>query len=133
MKYVFDADMGSLPAIMEAAEQSAKECGCTQKQTMDILLAVEELAVNIINYAYCSSGGSIEMTLHKDNGKIILNLSDSGQEFNPLETEKPNITSSLDEREFGGLGIYLVKQTVQSLEYQRKDDKNIVTASFLCG
>lgn len=132
MIYKFPAVNGSLTPLMQIVEGFASDAGCSREQQMNLLLAAEELSVNIINYAYGEVSGDIEMTLEKSGNSILLCFSDTGQPFNPLEAEDPDISMSLDERTPGGLGIYLVKKLAQSLSYRREHGRNIVAADFPC-
>lgn len=133
MAYKFPARTESLEAIMQTAEKFALDAGCVRCETMNFLLATEELLVNIISYAYDETGGEIEVSLDKQDGMITVEISDCGQLFNPLEAKDPDISLSIDEREPGGLGIYLVKKLSLSLEYKRIGNKNVITAVFPCG
>ena len=87
----------------------------------------EEVYVNIVSYAYPNQEGTVEVSINKINNEIILNFVDFGFPYNPLEKPDPDITLSLEERQLGGLGIFMVKEIAKNVIYERKDDKNILT------
>ena len=90
----------------------------------------EEIYVNIASYAYPNQEGIVEVSINKTDNEIILNFVDSGIPYNPLEKPNPDITLSLEERQLGGLGIFMVKKMAKDVIYERKDEKNILTIVF---
>lgn len=102
---------------------------CTVKVLNEIYLAVEEIFVNICHYAYAPKIGSVEifMDLEECNGSQIFKISftDEGKQFNPLERADPDITLAAEERQIGGLGIFLTKKYMDEVKYDYKDKKNI--------
>ena len=102
------------------------------KEQMKISVAVEEIFVNIAHYAYGDSVGNAEIDIDVDNDKksIVVLFKDCGTPYNPLEHEDPDISLSAEEREIGGLGIYIVKKSMDEVSYQYKDGKNILTISY---
>lgn len=91
-------------------------------------LAVEELFVNICNYAYGDKIGEVKIECLV-NDDISVTLIDWGVPFDPLDRKDPNTHASIDERPIGGLGIYMTKKNVDKFEYEYKDNKNISTIS----
>lgn len=94
-----------------------------------INLALEEALVNAVEYAYKEGLGKITLSAeYRDDIKtLVFVLSDAGVAFNPLEHPDADTTLSLDEREIGGLGIFLIKEIMDKVEYCRKDGANILT------
>lgn len=102
----------------------------------EIELVMEEIIVNIVNYAYIDSNRPAQENIidvqisvgQSDPCKylFLIQIKDQGIAFNPLEKRDPNTSVSLEEREIGGLGIFFVKQLAQKVEYRREDDKNII-------
>lgn len=93
-----------------------------------IRLSVEEIAENIVNYAYNNGNGFVEITTTLDEaGMLIISFKDAGVPFNPLEKEDPDITLSLDERPVGGLGIFICKKMMDSVSYVFEDGCNNFT------
>ena len=95
-----------------------------EKYKIDV--AVEEIFVNIAHYAYGENQGDAEISAIVSDGVLRIVFSDSGTPFNPLEREDPDITLSAEEREIGGLGIFLTKKFMTSVDYEYKDGKNIL-------
>ena len=98
------------------------------KVVYKIELALEELLVNVASYAYAPRHGIIDISYEVvDNPRtIVITIVDQGKAFNPLEMEDPDITLPSEERRIGGLGVFIVKNTMDELTYDRKDDKNIL-------
>ena len=92
-----------------------------------IKLAVEEAVTNIINYAYQNdTEGKISVNIEADESRIRFLLSDSGAEFDPTGESKADTTLSVDERPIGGLGVFLVRNLMDSINYERVDGKNVL-------
>ncbi|MCL2217164.1 MAG: ATP-binding protein [Defluviitaleaceae bacterium] len=93
----------------------------------DILVAAEEIFVNIVHYAY-KPGQSGEVAINASiTDKAIFRFEDTGIPFNPLEIEAPDLNVALEERKIGGLGVHLVKNLMDKVEYERAGGKNILT------
>lgn len=94
-----------------------------------IRLSIEETVENVVRYAYEDSVGWMEVGTDLDAAGLILSitLKDAGKPFNPLEKPDPDITLSADEREIGGLGIFLCKQLMDDVTYRYEDGCNILT------
>jgi len=90
-------------------------------------LALEELVSNVIRHAY-KDGDSNRICVRIDVGKdqIVLVVEDSGPAFNPLDLPEPDLDKPVDERPIGGLGVFLVKKTVDRMEYERLDNRNVL-------
>ena len=95
-------------------------------------LSIEEAVENVVRYAYEGGIGWLEAGTSLDKDKLLLTveLRDAGVPFNPLEREDPDITLSAEEREMGGLGIFLCKQMMDSLNYRYEDGNNILTMTM---
>ncbi len=120
------ASRETLPELYAFVEKTLEEAGCPMKTQVQICVAVDEIASNIVQYSK-----SPKITLQIDSvrnpfrAKLI--FIDSGNPYNPLQKEDPDITLSAEERQIGGLGIFLVKKTMDKMEYCRDGDKNILT------
>ena len=91
-------------------------------------LALDELLTNVISYGFpADESHFIDITIELTEEEVCVQITDDGLAFNPLEQDEADTTLSIDEREIGGLGIHLVKKTMNSIEYQRTDNKNILT------
>lgn len=103
--------------------------------TTQVDVALDEILSNICNYAYTGVRGDMSMgyAFVDDPAALVLRFTDRGVEYNPLEKADPDITLSFDEREIGGLGIFLVKNTMDEVTYKYEDGCNILTLYKLIG
>lgn len=129
-KLTVDATLTSLDEVVVFVENSLSTTSCPMKLTMQVALCIEELFVNVASYAYENRQGVCTIRLetqHTDtDGIVFIELTDSGKPFNPLEKEDPDITLSADEREIGGLGIYMVKKSMDQVTYDYCNQKNVL-------
>ncbi len=102
---------------------------CSARVNMQVCLAVEEIFLNIVNYAYRPKDGdaTVRCSIGGDPLQIIIQFLDKGHPYNPLERKEPNLDLTAEEREIGGLGIFLVKKSMDSVEYVYQEGKNILT------
>ena len=110
--------------LIESVMQST---GIDVKQQNNIRIAVEEIFVNIASYAFPNGEGDVSVSVIADSDKLSIEFCDSGIPYNPLDKADPDISMSADEREIGGLGIYMVKQMMDDVRYRYEDGKNILT------
>lgn len=116
-----------LARLYDFLEQQAERCSIDAALLMQIKLAMDEAVTNVIQYAYPESEGDIRIDMGCDDKGLKIIITDNGIPFNPLESHEPDITLSLDERPIGGLGIFLVKQLMTNVRYDRSEGKNILT------
>jgi len=92
-------------------------------------LSIEEAVENVVRYAYDGGIGWLEVDIHFDQDALLLTieLRDAGTPFNPLEKEDPDVTKGAEDREVGGLGIFLCKKMMDSIEYRYEDGNNVLT------
>ncbi|MBP5495805.1 MAG: ATP-binding protein [Bacteroidales bacterium] len=92
-------------------------------------LSIEEAVENVVRYAYDGGIGWLEAgtSLDEDSLVLTIELRDAGIPFNPLEKEDPDVTLSVGERKIGGLGIFLCKKMMDSIEYRYEDGNNVLT------
>lgn len=131
-KIELQATIENTSELLSIVERGLEEASCPIKDQMKISVAVEEIFVNIANYAYGDSEGKAEIEIDIDNDKksIIITFRDSGTPYNPLQHEDPDISLSAEEREIGGLGIFIVKKSMDEVSYQYEDGKNVMTISY---
>ena len=98
-----------------------------------IRLSVEEVVENVVRYAYANGDGFLGVETETDgNGLLTITLTDAGKPFDPLEKEDPDITLSAEERQIGGLGIFLTKQMMDEVRYKYENGCNILTLKKQC-
>lgn len=119
-----EPDEASIVKVAEFVESELKERGVSDKMVMKINIAVDEIYSNIVRYS-----GAHEVTARclVEDEKVTLTFEDDGVQYNPMESPEPDITLSAEERDIGGLGIFMVKKSMSSLDYEYKDGKNILT------
>ena len=124
-----EATLDNLSEVLGFVDSFLEENYCSAKAQMQIDVAVEEIFVNIASYAYAPKTGNATIKLDRAEHSPIATIipEDEGVPYDPLAKADPDITLSADERQIGGLGIYMVKKSMDSMEYQRADGKNILT------
>ena len=101
--------------------------GLNKELTEKLELISEEIYTNIFSYAYPENNGDVEVTLTKENNVLTLVFKDNGIPYNPLERPDPDVTLPPESREQGGLGIFIVKSSVDEISYEYQDNSNILT------
>lgn len=122
--------------VLDFVDSCLSRSSPSKEAVHQLQLIVEEIFVNIAKYAYNPPGsGDVEITcsVEKDKMKVTLTFVDTGAEFDPLEKADPDIKLPLDDRNIGGLGIFLVKNNVDGISYRREDGKNILTIDKTIG
>ena len=125
---VFPAKIEHMEAMLSFINEGAKACDFDEKKIFSLRLACEEALVNVINYAYPGKDGELVVTYRiKEGNDLEIEIKDAGIPFDPLAKSMPDINAPLLERKIGGLGIYLIRKTMDAVSYRREDDKNIFT------
>jgi anti-sigma regulatory factor (Ser/Thr protein kinase) len=124
-----DATVVNITVITKYIDDILESIGCTLDTQYIIDIVVDELFGNIAKYAYVDDTGivTVRFDYNKKSNLVTITFIDSGIPFNPLLKETPDLELSTEEREIGGLGIYMVKKCVDDIEYEYKDGKNILT------
>ncbi|MFP3040558.1 ATP-binding protein [Treponema primitia] len=119
-----EAKTENLDAVLDFINAELDRKNCSMKVQHQIDIAVEEIFVNIAHYAYNPIIGDAIIRIAV-SGEISIEFEDAGKPYNPLEKDDPDITASAEEREVGGLGIFIAKKIMDTLEYRHEDNKNI--------
>ena len=125
-----DVKTDSLGIIDEAVEDCMREAGASEAKIISVDVAIDEIFSNIIFYSGLNEDEKalIRVMVEDDNEKMItLEFVDTGRPFNPLERPEPDVTKPAEEREIGGLGIFMVKKSMDHVSYRNEDGKNILT------
>ncbi|GEM_PF-242111 len=122
----FSAEDCELEAVLAFAEDQLEKYDCPMRYRMQLTVAVEEIFVNIAHYAYVNGKGDVEVLIGNEKGRLLIEFVDTGEPFNPIAKEEPDITLSADERRIGGLGIFMVRKIMDEVNYEYKDGKNIL-------
>ena len=121
-------DVNTIPQLNEFLDTFCEEAGVDMETTMSLNLAMEEAVVNVMDYAYPKgTEGSVNIEARLDDGDITFVIIDNGIPFDPTAKEDADTTLPLDERNIGGLGIFLTRQIMDEIEYERDNDRNILT------
>ena len=119
----------NLPDVQLFVEERLNATDCPVKAQMQIALAVEEIFVNIANYAYAPDKGkaTVRVEVTEDPVRVEITFIDGGMPYDPLAKQDPDVTKKAEERQIGGLGIFLTKKVMDDVVYEYKDNKNILT------
>ena len=125
----FRADDKELPEVLEFVENELEKADCPMKTAMSLTVAIEEIFVNVAHYAYPNGDGTAKLLIEYDREKneILFRMTDSGIPFNPLAKPDPDITLPAEERKIGGLGIFMMKKTMDEVFYANENGENILT------
>lgn len=128
-RIVVDADREKLPEVISFIDQHLEKAGCSMGTQIKIETAAEEIFINIASYAYGTGKGEVVICLNfeKSPKAMLLTFIDRGVPFDPLAKEDPDITLKAEDRKIGGLGIYMVRKTMDEVSYKYEDGQNILT------
>lgn len=122
------ATIENIEAVIDFVNGQLEEIKCPLKAQMQIDIAIDELFGNIAHYAYNPETGpaTVRVEVTEDPIAVVITFIDRGVPYDPLKKEDPDITLSAEERTIGGLGIFMVKKTMDEISYEYKDGKNIL-------
>ena len=124
LERTYDANVENLHDVLAFVENGLETHGASMKATMAVMVSLEEIFVNIANYAYPDRPGKATVGMNFRDDDIEVYLFDNGIPFNPLEKEDPDVKAELEERDIGGLGIYMAKKSMDECRYERKGNQN---------
>ena len=123
-------DINTIPQLNEFIDTVCEELEIDMALAMSLNLAMEEAVVNVMDYAYpAGTEGEVNIEAIADETQLHFIISDSGKPFDPTAKEEVDTTLSAEERPIGGLGIHLIRQHMDDISYERRDDKNILRLS----
>ena len=121
-------DVKQVPLLAEFIDGICEAAGVDMMLTMQLNLAIEEAVVNVMNYAYpAGTEGTVCIDAQMSNGVLQFVISDSGAPFDPTARAEVDTTLSAEERGIGGLGIHIVRQIMDIIDYKRVDGRNVLT------
>jgi sigma-B regulation protein RsbU (phosphoserine phosphatase) len=127
-RLVLPNDIETIPQLNEFIDLVAEEVGLDMSLTMSLNLAMEEAVVNVMDYAYPDGQkGDVEIEVTADQEWMTFVITDTGIAFDPTTKEDADTTLSAEERPIGGLGIFLVRQLMDDINYKREGNKNVLT------
>lgn len=121
------ASVENLDRVISFLDERLEQAECPMKIQMQMDVAAEEIFVNIAYYAYPDGVGDVwvRLLIKKDEGEIELEFADSGVPFNPLDKADPEVEKKVSDDSIGGLGIYMVKKSMDEVSYRYENQKNI--------
>lgn len=124
-----EATLDDIPEVTDFVEDALDVMGCPQADKLKIDIIVDEIFSNICNYAYEGKPGIAAIIIEEtqDPHGVRLIFADKGMPYNPLEKEDPDISMALEDRAIGGLGVFMVKQSVDEINYSYSNGRNILT------
>jgi serine/threonine-protein kinase RsbW len=125
---ILSAELRNLELMTRFVRNGAEEYGFGSKDMNRIQLAAEEVLVNIISYAYPDKNGDLQITYDIEEGKgLVMRVIDWGIPFDPLLVPEPDIEAPIEDRKIGGLGIFIIRNIMDEVSYNREGDRNILT------
>lgn len=123
------AKIENLDKLFSFFEENMIKEGCSKRDVMSMKVVAEEVFVNIASYAYAPNEGDviIIMEIHKNPLEIMIEFKDSGMQYNPLEKQDPDISLDIMDRPIGGLGIFMIKEIMDDVQYEYADGMNILS------
>jgi anti-sigma regulatory factor (Ser/Thr protein kinase) len=121
------SDIEKIPLVSARLEDAMGSNGFSPEEILDTQLAVEEVITNVIVHGYKKTGCEIHLSFRFTGDHIEIKVADSAPRFNPLSIPEPELDSDIDERRVGGLGIYLVRQVMDTVSYRYENGRNILT------
>ena len=123
-----DATVQNIEKVTAFVDEQLAQLNCPLKAQMQIDIAIDELFGNIAHYAYNPKTGpaTVRIDVLQDPLSVVVTFIDNGKAYDPLAREDPDISLTAQEREIGGLGIYMVKKSMDEISYEYKDGKNIL-------
>lgn len=116
---IFPATFEQLDAIREFVGQAARDAQMSENEICAVQMAVDEACSNIIEHAYHGREGEIEITSEVHGDALTIILRDHGDSFDPDSVPEPDLTCDLEDRRVGGLGVYLIRQLMDEVTYER--------------
>lgn len=131
MKFTFDATIDGLAKAMATLEESLDGAGCPMSAKTKLMVAMDEVASNIVHYSGAPDF-DVEIDFPENPDAVRISFSDAGKAFNPLtEASAADMTAKLEDRQIGGLGMFMVKKMMDNVEYVHENGRNILTISKL--
>ena len=123
------ATVENIEIVTDFVNEQLEALNCPMKAQMQIDIAIDELFGNIAHYAYHPEVGSatVRVETEQDPRIVVITFIDGGIPYDPLMAADPDVTQSVQERQLGGLGIYMAKKSMDAITYEYKDGKNILT------
>ncbi len=120
-------NLAELDKMRSFLKDSLEGLNVSDKNYFKIELALLEICVNIIRYAYPQNNGDIMIKAWCDGGKMFIEIRDNGVPFDPRKLKAPDIDESIKKEQTGGLGVFLSRSLMDGFDYKREDNQNVLT------
>ena len=123
-----EARRENIPSVTDIVDELLEAMDCPRKTRMQIDMAIDEVLANIASYAYVPEVGPVTVRIETEPKPraVVITFVDRGRPYNPLTAESPDVTAPLNERKIGGLGIFLIRKMMDTVEYTHRDGQNIL-------
>ena len=122
-----EAAINNIRKVTDWVDAELESLGCPPKTMMQIDVAIDELFTNIASYAYPQGTGAAVIRFEHGDGMVSITFEDEGIPYDPLQKSDPDVTLSADERDIGGLGVFLAKKVMDDVAYEYRGGQNILT------
>ncbi len=112
--------------VSSALQELMQGHSFTDEDILDTQLAVEEVITNVLTHGYRGQGGEVDVTCRATRGIVEVQIEDSAPPFDPLSLPEPDLTADIEDRNIGGLGIFLIRQVMDEIVYRYENGKNIL-------
>lgn len=129
----FVASLETIPAMVGFVAETAEIMGVHPKRIMHLELAVEEATANICSYAYEVPPGEVTVKISREMDLVRIEISDEGVPFDPMSMETPDLKAELENRQVGGLGVFLIRRMLDEVHYSRSGNRNILSLAVRYG
>ncbi len=131
MHLTVEAIIGNIVDVTAFVNEQLRNMGCSRRALTQIDVALDELFSNVCRYAYPDDIGSVTIHVNElpEQNAVSITLEDAGMPFDPLSRKDPDITLGIHERGIGGLGIFMVKKTMNDVCYEYRDGLNVLTVT----
>lgn len=123
------SELSELTKVRSFLKDTLEGMDISEKDYYIMELSLVEACINIIKYAYPKKKGYIYLKIWTEKNRIFFELRDNGVPFDPKSIKKPDISEIIEKEKKGGLGVFLIRSLMNSIEYQRKDDQNVLVMS----
>ena len=127
MKITTAAKIENIDSIADPVDAELEARDWSLRTRMQVRMAIDELVTNVASYAYQPGTGDVTVCADFEGEDLVLTFTDSGPPYDPTKAREPDVTLPAEERPIGGLGIFLVRKTMDDVAYRREDGKNILT------
>jgi serine/threonine-protein kinase RsbW len=120
------SSIAEIPAVSDRLEKAMELAGFLSEDILDTQLAVEEAITNVIVHGYKTPDGEIVISLRATPGRVDVQITDTAPRFDPLSLPEPDLEGDVEDRQIGGLGVYLIRQVMNEISYRYEGNRNIL-------